>query len=323
MNMLTFEMNTRHHPSRCEKFRDHHLADYHGSGLFPFALDAAGTRVEKSVVGEYLICRLFSPSLIAFRRSWHDIRADKTNVTVFWFVRRGTLTVSRSGHDCVVKSGEFTLTRSSKPFSMELSPDASGELDVLHLIVPSHRVHAIISDNLDAGTAFPTADGEVALAKHILWMLFENGRDIDDEVSSSLVEAVLKGIGKTVSRVVGNLNVRHSIMEFRFKEIIKYINKNISNPDLSSVMVADGCGISSRYFCYVMKKNDLSFSSYVWSMRLNTAKSWLEDENMNHHSISEIGYMVGFKSSSHFSRVFKSRFKLTPRDFRLINREVS
>jgi AraC-like DNA-binding protein len=36
----------------------------------------------------------------------------------------------------------------------------------------------------------------------------------------------------------------------------------------------------------------------------------------SHRSIAELAYQVGFSHPSHFSRLFKRRFGMTPRDLR-------
>ena len=39
---------------------------------------------------------------------------------------------------------------------MELTPDKNGLLEAMHVVVPSHELHSIISDGLEAGRPFPT-----------------------------------------------------------------------------------------------------------------------------------------------------------------------
>jgi AraC family transcriptional regulator, positive regulator of tynA and feaB len=46
------------------------------------------------------------------------------------------------------------------------------------------------------------------------------------------------------------------------------------------------------------------------------AEAWLKDPAMQHHLVCEIAYLVGFKSSAHFSRMFKTRFGVAPREYR-------
>jgi len=59
-----------------------------------------------------------------------------------------------------------------------------------------------------------------------------------------------------------------------------------------------------------------------------TPGKWLNDKRLEYASglllssdlnINEIGYESGFKNSSHFNKIFKDKYKLSPRQFRLRN----
>jgi AraC-like DNA-binding protein len=62
----------------------------------------------------------------------------------------------------------------------------------------------------------------------------------------------------------------------------------------------------------------LSTMRYVWSMRLEqAARRLLADAS--HGTIKKIAYECGFASHAHFSRMFKARYQMTPREY-AINR---
>jgi len=57
-----------------------------------------------------------------------------------------------------------------------------------------------------------------------------------------------------------------------------------------------------------------------------TPGKWLNDKRLEYASalllssglnVNEIGYESGFKNSSHFNKVFKDKYKLSPKQFRL------
>jgi AraC-like DNA-binding protein len=109
------------------------------------------------------------------------------------------------------------------------------------------------------------------------------------------------------------------VSDRRLQEVLRYIEVHLSNPNLSTAMVASGCGISPRYLSFLLKHHGTSFSTLVWEQRLKKAKSWLSASNPNDVSISEIAYSVGFKSPAHFSRMFKRVFQMNPREYRAAN----
>jgi AraC family transcriptional regulator, positive regulator of tynA and feaB len=316
MPVLAFDMNTANVASRRLEFRGKNNADYYDGELKPLSTREVDMKIEKSVAGDFLIYQLVSKSGLAFRRSWPHIRNDKTNVTVFWFVRHGHITVSCPSGKYTISPGECAITRSSRPFYMELTTDESGYLEAMHVVVSSHKLQSIISESLEVGRPFPTASGDLLLAERIFTLLYEEGDTVDPDIAEQLVETLLKGAGRTISRISGVAAERCSIADKRVGDITRYIRQHFANPDLNARKVATSCGISLRYLCHILKKNDLSFSTLVWDARMETAHAWLTDPRMQHHSICEIAYMVGFKSSAHFSRMFKARYGVAPREFR-------
>lgn len=323
MPVLAFDMNTANHEIRRHEFRGKNNADYYEGDLKPLSTREVDMRIEKSVAGEYGIYKLTSRSGLAFRRSWSHIRSDKTNVTVFWFVRRGQVIISYPGAKHTINPDECTITRSCRPFYMELMPDQGGCLEVMHVVVPAHRLYAIIPDALEAGKPFPTFKGDLFLAERIFTLLFEGGDQIDTDIAEQLVQPLLTGLGRSIAREAGDLGHRSSIVERRLSDITLYISQHFANPDLNAKMVADRCGISLRYFCQILKKNGLSFSNLVWERRVEMAQAWLRDPAMKQHLVCEIAYQVGFKSSAHFSRMFKTKFGVAPKEYREREQELA
>ena len=319
MPVLAFDMTTANHEMRRYEFRGKNNVDYYDGDLTPLSTRDLDMRIEKSLAGEYSIYKLTSQAGLAFRRSWAHIRNDKTNVTVFWFVRHGQITVSHGGGRYSINPHECAITRSARPFYMELTPDDSGYLEAMHVVVPSHKLHSLISESLEVGRPFPSAEGDVFLAERVFTLLFEEDGLIDSEVAEQLVQALLNGLGKTIARITGDAAPRHSIGDRRVSDITRYINQHFSNCDLNAKMVAESCGISHRYLCHVLKKTGLSFSNLVWDKRIETAQGWLKDDRMQHYSICEIAYLAGFKSSAHFSRMFKKCYEVAPREFRVLH----
>jgi AraC family transcriptional regulator, positive regulator of tynA and feaB len=107
-----------------------------------------------------------------------------------------------------------------------------------------------------------------------------------------------------------------SLVDKRFADIRECIQKYVTCPDLSSEWVAQYCGISPRYLCYVLKANETCFSELLWSERLPKARDWLVCDAFRQYPIHKIACMAGFKSAAHFSRMFKSAYGVSPKDYR-------
>ena len=93
----------------------------------------------------------------------------------------------------------------------------------------------------------------------------------------------------------------------------QYIEAN-SHEDLSLAGVARQAGMSNFYFCKMFKKvTGVNFARYVSLLRVEKAKNLLLNLN---YRISQIAYEVGFKSLTHFNRIFKDIAGQSPTEYR-------
>jgi acetamidase/formamidase/AraC-like DNA-binding protein len=98
--------------------------------------------------------------------------------------------------------------------------------------------------------------------------------------------------------------------------VCQTIERRLDDPDLSPARVAHSEGISERYLQKLFEGVDDNFSHYVRERRLQRACADLANPAEGHRTISEIAYHYGFGDSAHFSRTFRARFGLSPREFR-------
>ena len=61
----------------------------------------------------------------------------------------------------------------------------------------------------------------------------------------------------------------------------------------------------------------MSALEYQLTMRLSRAANMLLDERNT--SIGEVALKMGFSDSNYFSKLFRSRFKCSPREYRKLN----
>ena len=98
--------------------------------------------------------------------------------------------------------------------------------------------------------------------------------------------------------------------------ICQMIERNLDDPGLTPARAAQTAGISERYVQKLFEGIGDNFTHYVRERRLQRAYSDLASPAEAHHTISEIAYRYGFGDSAHFSRTFRQRFGLSPREFR-------
>lgn len=92
--------------------------------------------------------------------------------------------------------------------------------------------------------------------------------------------------------------------------VLKVINENMSNPNLTVDIIAKSVGISRVHLHRKLKElTNQSTIDFLRNVRLNRALKLLR---IKHNSIYEVAQQVGFISTAYFSTVFKDRFGCTP-----------
>ncbi len=97
------------------------------------------------------------------------------------------------------------------------------------------------------------------------------------------------------------------------ERIMKVINKNISNSDLSIDKIADEVGISRVHLHRKMKElTGQTPHDFIRNIRLKQAANLLASQNMN---ITEVIYACGFNNAASFSTIFKKFYGMSPREY--------
>ena len=105
----------------------------------------------------------------------------------------------------------------------------------------------------------------------------------------------------------------HQIVNNKVDKIIKYICKHYTE-DLTLTSIAEAFYISPFYLSKIFKRStNLSIVEYINSLRIRHAKELLETTPTK---IAEIAEIIGFSSSSHFSRTFKLATGLSPQQYK-------
>lgn len=296
---------------RGAKNQEYYLGDY--------SIEAGSTidvRADRKGVGTCSIIRLRSKTRLFFHRSWSHIREDATDVAVLWFVKRGRLCISHQAGHSVAKAGDFAITKSMTPFSIECQTDEDSLHEVLHVIVPTHVLRRFIAQDVRTGFCMSAAGREFSIAERILTDIFEDAGELADHIAQLLVDSALLVLSDAIKDRGICGPVRQSLSDKRLQDVLRFIEIHLSDPKLSIATVAKGCGISPRYLSFLLNLHGTPFSTLVWDKRLKIAKQWLSASKPGEASISEVAYRVGFKSPAHFSRMFKRAFNMSPRQFR-------
>jgi AraC-like DNA-binding protein len=104
-----------------------------------------------------------------------------------------------------------------------------------------------------------------------------------------------------------------AVMAARHSAALDHIAARFQDPELNLEVIARCQGISPRYLQYLMASSGTSFTERVNELRLQRAFALLIEPHGSARRISDIALEVGFSDISHFNRLFRARFGVSPR----------
>lgn len=130
-----------------------------------------------------------------------------------------------------------------------------------------------------------------------------------DSMATALGVHLLQRYGiknSVVKKYSGGLN------NYQLKTVVDYIQAHLDR-DLSLDLLASQINFSSHYFASLFKQSTgRSPHQYIIKCRLERAKMLLRQNDL---PIALVCQAVGFKNQSHFTRVFRQHFNISPKSY--------
>lgn len=151
-------------------------------------------------------------------------------------------------------------------------------------------------------------DEEFSLQKIIHEILIERTRKGTDY--EKMLQLKLQELKIVLERIKGNTEgISHN-----FNYTINYIRENYQQK-LNLKDLAKASGYSYDYFQHqFQRRTGYSPQQYLIQIRMDTAKELLKNTSM---SCTQIAYYCGFSDGAQFSTMFRKKYGISPRDYRL------
>jgi len=232
----------------------------------------------------------------------------------FLLQRSGGGLFQQYGHRAPLGVGDVVLYEPACPWRYQ----AQGEGEVILLHVPAR----LLAENLPGperlcGRRLGCNEGLTATVGAMAATLVAQLRDGLDELSRQRAANHLLGmIATCYTPVLDLVSSSSAVMSGRLWRVKGFIEENLRNPKLSSAMVASEMKLSPRYLRMIFAASEEPILAYVMRRRLEECANQLADPRWRGHSITEIAFGWGFNSAPHFTRSFRERFGVSPRQYR-------
>jgi AraC family transcriptional regulator, positive regulator of tynA and feaB len=227
--------------------------------------------------------------------------------------KEGVATVSQDGRENRIEAGEMFLLDPSRPFHVE-----TGEILTHSIYLPMATVREL-TPHLDRLTARPIKGygGAGALFRALLDELFTMAPVLDDNLAAQVADTIPYVLAMALGSLDGASELSPSRLKLMHRERIRrFVRENLWDPALDVEKVAASVNLSSRYIYQLFADEPQTLMRWVWSERLERCRRELESPALQGQTIGEIAYAWGFNAVAHFSRAFRDRYGVSPREYR-------
>ncbi|WP_030453387.1 helix-turn-helix domain-containing protein [Herbidospora cretacea] len=227
---------------------------------------------------------------------------------------KGRGRLEQDGRQAVVGTGEMAVYDTDRPYWLHF--DEPTRMVVLlfpraMLGLPHDRVDQV------TGRSIPSAGGVGALVAPFLLRLAAQLDDVEvrdgARLAGNVVDLVATMLADRLDLPPADPDAARRAMLLR---ITSYIEGHLGDPGLDPARIAAAHHISTRYLHKLFSAESTTVAAWIRTRRLERCVRDLRDPLQAARPVSAIGAQWGFPDASHFSRLFKAAYGLSPRDYR-------
>jgi AraC family transcriptional regulator, positive regulator of tynA and feaB len=241
---------------------------------------------------------------------------SKTQQRFFSFVLhlRGRGVFTHCGHETKLDEGDFTLSDNAEPHHMRFQ----GPADVIILRSPPEVLKAYLpSPERLCGLRLPSQEGFTGTAATMMRSLVEQlERGLSPRFSQMIVRSVLEIMATSYAMAFESGIADCSVFGSRRVQARRFIEAHLKEPDLTPMSVARALSVSPRYLRMLFAADRETASAYILRRRLEECARQLASPMWRGQTVTAIAFAGGFNSATHFTRAFRQRYGITPRQYR-------
>lgn len=297
--------------------RSRHWHEAIGQAYFPLDLsfrrpEAFDGELTMWQLGEVSLSRLTSDALM-YRRLPKHLQVQGPEEFLVTLPAKSELLFAQGGREVRANPGAFFIERSHEPYEFSHAEPADLWVMKLSLAMLGGRVRApdrFCSLQFDATNG---ANGLFVDMVHLIPQRYdamtEEARSTVGRQLADLLALALQSDERVLSSGGSTVRMAH------LARIESFVRRHIDNPDLGPDEVAAGCGVSVRYLHELLRDTNQTLGSWIRDQRLAAAREDLGNPR-DKRAIGEIAYARGFADQAQFSRAFRQRYGITPKEAR-------
>jgi AraC family transcriptional regulator, positive regulator of tynA and feaB len=271
-------------------------------------------------IGPVRVAQITSCPIIVERTVDHIARMNGRMRYSLLLQRDGQSLISHHGDELTLHASDFILFDNTYPHRLVVEK----EMTLTAFSIPEKLLRRHIP-NAEAVSGLVMRGGEgfntlVSGTLHAIWDQVQQGLpgELGGALADNLLDFVALGYAAVRKAPAGG----SPQLTRRLVQIRKIIEDHLDDPELSAEKIATALHISPRYLRMVFAAEHETVSSYILRRRLEKCARHLVSPVWRGQTITDIALHCGFNSAAYFSRVFRSHFGVTPREYREARQEA-
>jgi len=248
-------------------------------------------------------------------RTQRLISHDQQRYLKIGLLAEGRCVVTQHGREAQLGSGDLVCYETGAPYAFHMQTPFRLGVFMIPAAGAEHRIR-----RFEKATAILVA-GNTGLGGVISNTLRSLLAGTDASADATLAgmhigEAVTNLAAALAAELTGLTPDENAARTALTGHIRAFIERNLTDPNLSPGTIAAGVNISVRYLYKLFEQDGVTVSEWIRNRRLDNTVRDLADPHLAHRTIAGIGARWGFRDPTHLSRVFRAREGISPREFR-------
>lgn len=237
----------------------------------------------------------------------------KTDHLFMSMVLSGSVSSEQNDRSSTDNVGDFSIRDTNTPWTIE----HRGYSEVLAIQIPRAWLEGMLGSTrrfagLTVGGALPVT----ALTRAFLSNLLSVGDRLSPGEAERMTATAIDLVAASLSERLAMETPKALHGTLIIQRAQAHIAANLGDFDLGPAQVAAAVGVSLRHLQDLFRQEGRNVAADIWQRRLEKAARQLADPGCAHLQLGEVAYRCGFADQAHFSRRFRDRYGMSPREYR-------
>ncbi|ROS31760.1 helix-turn-helix domain-containing protein [Cellulomonas sp. PhB150] len=231
----------------------------------------------------------------------------------------GSSAMAQHGRYAQLGPGQFAVYTTTSPYTLAFDRGLDAHffrIPLAEVALPASAIREVSARTL--GDHDPVAALTSSYLRRLAVSPGLRARAVADSLAQPTIDLVRAALVSSLGDPGLGKESLQTTLEMR---LLEHMRAHLADGRLSPRSVADAHNISVRHLYTVLGRCGITFGDWVRTHRLEACRRELAQPHARARTIASVARQWGFPDATHFSRVFREAYGMTPREWRALRTE--